>query len=34
MEPVTTPDEAEGAFMRARYDVSNEELSERMVPGG
>lgn len=29
MEPGTTPDEAERAFMTARYNVSNEELAER-----
>ena len=29
MESDTTPDEAERAFMTARYDVSNEELAER-----
>ena len=29
MEPDTTPDEAERAFMTARYDVSNEQLAER-----
>lgn len=29
MESDTTPDEAERAFMTARYDVSNEQLAER-----
>jgi hypothetical protein len=29
MEPDTTPDEAERAFIKARYDVSNEALAER-----
>jgi len=29
VESDTTPDEAERAFMTARYDVSNEQLAER-----
>ena len=30
---MTLPDEAECAFMNARYDVSNEELAERTAGG-